>query len=183
MTLILDIETLFKNTLGYNWHIPWDGVQLEKYIPLLRLNAEGKIFEMPVKIKANESDEWLELPNALISIDGSKSIIKTPIDGNDGTFKENFAMNDYVINIRGIITDETNADEYPSEAVYALQNIWKEGKSVIILNELCTIFGIDYMCCEGISIPSPEGAQSYQPFILSGCSDRNFELIVTRKNG
>jgi hypothetical protein len=178
--MTLELAKLYRNTFGYVG-IPWDNTNVENYVPLLRLGSTGKVFSMPTKVKAKESDSWYELPNEpLISIDGSKQLIRTPIDGNNGTFKESFGLNDYVIRIQGIAIDDTNTDDYPSDQVYAIRNLFEEGKSILILNELCTIFGIDYFSVETIRIPGIEGAQSFQPYELTGYSDRNFELIVRK---
>lgn len=183
------VGTNFVNTAAkYNYQAaPFidgnQGVNLENYVPGLRWASGllGTPLFMPTKIKAKESDEWYQLPNTpLVEINGKKNIVKTPIDGNDGTFKQLWSLDDYEISIRGIAIDEENQDEYPSEIMYNIRALFEERKSIIILNELTTIFGINYMSVETLSIPAVEGAETYQQYIITGCSDKNFDLELKK---
>ena len=65
------------------------------------------------------------LPNEpIVEINGSKTIIKTPIDGQDGTFKELYSKNDWDITIRGIaVNEDEESDDYPEEIVSKLYQL------------------------------------------------------------
>jgi Domain of unknown function (DUF6046) len=119
------------------------------------------------------------LPNEpLIEIEGSKNIVKTAIDGMDGTFKELYAMNDYRITIRGIAIDENNPDEYPQTIVRQIRRLCESKKSVEVSNLLCSYFDISYLSIEDFKFPALEGYQGVQPYEITCSSDKLFELEI-----
>lgn len=136
-----------------------------------RYNMFGNPFFMPCKI-----DDF-QLPNEpLIEISGSKTIIKTPIDGNEGTFKEHFTKGDYVITIRGICVNEDDTDDYPEEQVRGIRDIIEKQEHVSVTNRLLSFFNIDHLAIESFRFPAVEGAPGMQPYELSCLSDRFMSL-------
>lgn len=146
----------------------------------LKSFTEGTKLFMPTKIRMDNinNGEWYQLPNTpLISmVRGARKVIDTAIDGQDGTFKQFWGMDDYSINVEGIAVDEENPSEYPSEIMYNIRNFFEAKTSIEIQNELLTIFGINYLSARFIDVPGEIGAESYQAYMITGKSDRVFEL-------
>lgn len=114
---------------------------------------------------------------ALFSVQQVKNVVRTNINGRDGTIKEYIGMGDYQINIKGVICGENGV--YPSEDVENLMKFMIYGQSIPIdskfLNEVFDIFEIvvlDY------DIPQTEGGQSYQKFEINCVSEKPVEILI-----
>jgi hypothetical protein len=140
-------------------------------------SALGTPFFMPVEL-----DGW-KLPNEpLIEISGSKTLIKTQLDNNKGTFKELFAINDYQVIIRGFCVED-NSDNYPEAQVRRLKNLCEKRSSIIIVNKLTGYFSIDKIVIESYNFPAIEGYQNLQPYELMCWSDKDFSLDLIELQG
>lgn len=116
------------------------------------------------------------LPNEpLISISGKNRIVKTEIDGNEGTFKEKFSRDDYSILIRGVAINEQNPDEYPTDIVRKLRQLCEETE-VSVVNRLLGHFNVNQLVIESYNFPSVEGMIGVQPYEFKCLSDKTFEL-------
>jgi hypothetical protein len=136
-----------------------------------QLSVMGTPLFMPVML------DGYQLPNTpLIAVTGSKTIVKTAIDGNEGTFKELFALNDYQVSIKGIAVQMDGSDEFPQEQIRKIREIFEKRKSVEVVNELLALFNINLLSLEALSIPEVEGAQSWQPYEITCSSDKAFDL-------
>lgn len=135
---------------------------------------------MPVQMQISDPGkpvEMIYLPNEpIVEISGSKNIVKTPIDGNDGTFKELYAMNDYVTTIRGIAVQEDGTDEYPDKIVRQLRTICELKGSVKIVCKLLTYFNVDLVAIESFEFPALEGSPGVQPYVINCISDKVYKL-------
>lgn len=116
----------------------------------------------------------------IISLGFSKTLIKTPIDSNDGTFKELFAMNDWAISIRGIIVNEEE-DDLPEDDLRKLRGLIERKTHLKVTNRLLNLFGINYLAIENGSVPAEVGAQSWQPYEFNCLSDKVFDLELKKK--
>lgn len=117
------------------------------------------------------------LPNEpLVSIIGGKQIVKTLLDGRDGTFKENMALDDYKITIRGICVDEDNPEEYPEDQVRQIRQVYEEKEAVDVVNDLLTLFGINSMVVDTLEIEAIAGSNGMQAYIINCLSDKEFDL-------
>lgn len=116
-----------------------------------------------------------DLPNEpLISISGKNRIIKTEIDGNEGTFKEFFSRDDYDIVIRGIAINEDNPDDYPVDIVRKLRQL-AEKAELDVTNKLLGYFNVKQLVIESYSFPAVEGTMM-QPYEFKCLSDKTFDL-------
>lgn len=130
----------------------------------------GTPFFMPCKL-----DDF-QLPNEpIIEIRFNKSIVKTPIDGIEGTFKEQFSFGDYSIRIRGIATLD-NSDEYPEAQIRAIRKLIETKTDVKVVNNLLGYFGVYSLVIEDGDFPAIEGAPGMQPYELNCLSDKFFDL-------
>jgi hypothetical protein len=119
----------------------------------------------------------LLLPNEpMIDIAGEKLIVKTPIDGNDGTFKELYSTGDMQVTIRGICVDDNDPDSYPEDQVRRLRNVIEQKQHVRVVNRLTSLWNIEYLAIESYSFPAVPGELGMQGYELRCTSDREFQL-------
>jgi len=132
----------------------------------------GTQIHMPVKI----DNYWL--PNEpLVTLTGGKNIVKTVVAGLEGTVKEEISTNDYMIVIKGIITNE-QSDDYPEEDVAKIREICEASGMHDVVNKLFRIFGINNIVIESYNIFGIAGHQSQQAYQINAWSDRPVELIL-----
>jgi hypothetical protein len=121
--------------------------------------------------------DGVKLPNEpMIEISGAKNIVRTTIDGNDGTFKEMYSVDDYKITIRGICIQEDGSNNYPEEQVRQLHQLFMKRKELIIVNKLATLFNVKYIALLDLQLPAIEGLTGAQPYIFSALSDTPITL-------
>lgn len=172
---------LYQDSFGYIG-VPFPTASVKAYLPNQdTIESLKKVFNgkspmgtavfMPITI------DGYELPNTpIISIRGSKSIIETKIDDNDGTFKEGFSLGDYEISLQGICVDMDNPEEYPEEQVREIRRLFEIKGNLTASSDLLTYFGIEYLVIYDLNIPGEAGAESYQPYTMKCKSDRVIEL-------
>ena len=139
-------------------------------------NSIMSIFGQPISMPIKIDDVWLD-HEPLITLTGGKNIVKTVVAGLKGTVKEEINDNDYLIVIKGIITNG-NSNDYPEAQVNELRHILEAKGSHKVVNKLLKIFGIDEMVVEHFNIFGIEGHQSQQAYQISGWSDRPVELVI-----
>jgi hypothetical protein len=116
----------------------------------------------------------IELETVLITIQQPIRIVKTEIQGRNGSVKEYIGQDDAKITINGMITG-TNGG-YPKAAVVNLKT-WldapvSKGVTSWWLNDL----GISQIVVESYDLPQMEGGISYQMFSITAISDVPIEL-------
>ncbi|WP_442589196.1 DUF6046 domain-containing protein [Pedobacter sp. AW31-3R] len=123
-------------------------------------------------------DKPLLLPGSpMIDITATKSIVTTPIKGRNGTVKEYISIDDYQINIRGVIINY-ESDEYPELTVHNLHNIFKADTEMQVTSALLNLLDIHYLVIKQIKFPEVEGYRNMQPYALQCLSDMPLELVI-----
>ena len=151
--------------------------KLEKTV--LRGGKEG-LLGVPIAMPCRLGD--VDLPNEpLISVNLSKHIVETAIDGQDGTFKELYSLGDYQVAIHGLAIDDEDPDNYPEEIVRELRRVCEERKHVAISCSLTTLFNITHVAIKGANFPAMAGHIGVQPYEIGALSDREFSLKVREK--
>jgi len=180
----INLLKLYQSTFGYvaspfkNGNVIANVPEASKFNSLaypeyeiFRQSYLGTPFFMPTTI-----DNY-QLPNEpIIEISGNKTIIQTAIDGMDGSFKELFSLDDYVITIKGIAVDDNNPDMYPEEQIRAIRDLYEAKTNLQIVNRLCGFFNVKYLVVKSVSFPAIEGSRDMQPYILNCISDSVFNL-------
>ena len=106
----------------------------------------------------------------------SKNIIKTAIQGRNGTVKEYISDGDYDITLRGMLTSQ-NASQYPLEEFNRLLKLCELNEALTIVSDYIQLFGIYDIVIDSSSFPQREGFQNTQLFELKCVSDKPIELI------
>lgn len=152
----------------------------DKFNPKDLTSWMGVPILMPVSLSyfINGTEIKLALPlEPIIQIKGGKTIIETKIDGQEGTFKEMFSLNDYELTIQGAVVNEDNySEEYPQEAVRQIREACEARVPICVSNDLLSIFNIDQMVIYDWEFPTIPGENSIQGYELRCKSDRQFNL-------
>lgn len=117
------------------------------------------------------------IDTVLITVTQTKNIIKTPIQGRNGTVKEYISDGDYQIDISGAIVSPNST--YPETDVNELIEILKAPipiPSDSLISEYLNWFGIHSIVIESYDLPQTEGTRNQQEFRISAVSDIAIEL-------
>ena len=129
-------------------------------------NVTGKVIEFPT----------IKMAAVLLTINFAARIIKTEIQGRNGTVKEYIGEDDAKITIQGVISG-TNG-HYPAYEVGQL-NLWRSAPvSKGITSTFLQNLGIDNMVVESFDVPQIMGGYSYQTFSINAISDLPVELKI-----
>lgn len=137
---------------------------------LRKKDAQGIWYFLPVKLNG------VELPNTVISIKGKKTIVETAMVGRKGTVKELISVDDYEIEIAGVILES----DYPDETIAELHDIYDINESVTLECALTDIFleEEDKVVIKSIEFPSMKGYETSQAYKMSLVTDKSFELVI-----
>lgn len=137
---------------------------------LRKKDAQGRWYFMPIEVNG------VEIPNAVISIKGKKTIVETAMVGRKGTVKELISVDDFDIEIAGVALDK----DFPDEAIAELNDLYNINEAVSLKCALTDIFldEEDKVVIKSIDFSVMKGYEAVQVFKMSLVSDRSFELIV-----
>lgn len=142
-------------------------------------------FRLPCALRIPESGkQWVVLPNEpIISINANKDIVITTLNRGTkrGSVKEEINLEDYRINIQGLIIN-FDVNEYPDEEVKKLRELFEYSGPLEVDNYLLGLFGINMLIMTSLEIPREEKMTfRIQPYTIRAISDEDFELeILTR---
>lgn len=118
----------------------------------------------------------IQLYAVLITVTQAKKIIRTEIQGKDGTVKEYIGMDDYQIEIVGTIT--AAADSTPDTDVIDLKKMLDAPVPIGVVCTWLQNLGITDVVIESYNIPQDAGGQSYQTFTINCTSHIPTELRI-----
>ena len=127
------------------------------------------------------SGETIQIQNGiiidtvLITVTQSKNIVKTPIQGRNGTVKEYISDGDFQIDISGSIVSQ-NPEQYPETDVNEFIQILKSPVAIEIVSEYLNWFDIQSVVVESYNFPQIEGVRNVQQFNVTAISDTPVEL-------
>lgn len=113
----------------------------------------------------------------LISLSYPRNIVKTEIQGRDGTVKEYIGEGDAQISFRGVITGGNG--RYPSDEVQPLIDLIKAPIAIPVVCTWLNDKGIHNIVFEDRTLDQEEGGYSYQTFVLQAISDTPQELLIS----
>ena len=113
----------------------------------------------------------------LITVTFPRNIIKTVIQGRDGTVKEYIGEGDAQISFRGIITGGNG--HYPIDEVNSLKLIIKAPVPIPVSSRYLQNLDIHSIVFEDRNLEQEEGGYSYQTFSFNAISDTPQELMIS----
>lgn len=116
------------------------------------------------------------IDTCLITVRQSKNIVKTKLQGRDGTVKTYMGLDDYDITIDGIITSDYDTSGggngiWPGSSVEDLINICNYPIAIEVSSAYLTHFNIKNLIIMSYDFPQIEGGYSEQTFTLRCISD------------
>jgi hypothetical protein len=112
----------------------------------------------------------IRVDSALFIVSQSKNIVKTAVQGRNGTVKEFISDGDYQISISGSISGKGN-NIYPKDDVAALDKILKAPVALAVTSWYLNQLGIHSIVVEYYSLPQQPGRNAQQDFQISAVSD------------
>lgn len=125
--------------------------------------------------KQGDITEDLLLDSAIVSFGQPKNVVKTPVAGRDGTFKEFIADGDFEINIKGAIA--FNGQQWPKDEVLKLRQYLKLKKAIGVIHERLNAFGIYEMVITDYKI-NESPFFNLQPYEITAVSEEPFEMMI-----
>lgn len=115
----------------------------------------------------------------VIAVNHTKQIVKTTIQGRDGTVKEYISLDDYQINVRGVIVDK-NPNRRDNERIELLKSFCDLNTQIKVASKWLTLFGITSVVISDYSISQQAGTRQVA-FSLNLLSDEDIELQLTEE--
>ena len=134
----------------------------------------GREFFLPVTLNGKL------IPFAVLSINEKKTIVETAMPERGGSVKELISIDDYVINLKGILVEEDNI--YPEQQIIDIHNLFLLGESIPIRSVLTDIFlngAYNHsVVIKEIKWPANPGVQNAKPFEIDMVADMIFTLEI-----
>lgn len=113
-----------------------------------------------------------------IRLSGRKTIVETPMVELSGSVKEIISLDDYVIQIRGVIKRKDGL--WPDDEMDELRQLWQRNEALPIINALTGHFlnGNEYVVITNLNLPEPNGFVESIRYELECVSDIPFNLEV-----
>ena len=159
--------------MGMKWTDNITGREEECPNDRFRSGAKSAVTNTPQK-----GGFYMNLDTVLIVTQFPKRIIKTEIQGRDGTVKEYIGADDAQITINGMITGKNGV--YPRDEVYRLRRWLDAPVAKGIVSWYMDNLGISNLVIEGYDMPQTMGGYSFQAFTISAVSDVPVELKITQ---
>ena len=116
----------------------------------------------------------LIMQTALLEVTMTRNIVKTSIQGRNGTIKEYISDGDYIITVRGAIVAPTNV--YPAFDVAQLVNYCQIQDSIEVHCPFLNSFHVASIVIDSYNIAQKMGYRNMVPFELNCSSDIPLEI-------
>ena len=120
----------------------------------------------------------LQLLQVLLTVSQQRVIVKTAMQGRNGTVKEYISDGDYQVNIQGAFYDR-NPERYPIENVSELLSLLRIPAAITVVSEYLSLFNISQLVVENYDFPQVAGHQNSQTFSIRALSDEPIELQLS----
>ncbi len=121
------------------------------------------------------NNDFIRFDTCILTVTQQRNIIKTPIQGRNGTVKEYISDGDYQINIKGSIFGDA-PDKMPQKILKDSHTLFIEPNELWIESDFIQSFGIQYCVIENYTIDQVEGSRSRVDFNISLVSDEPVEV-------
>lgn len=173
--IITDIEEIYKTYFGRPYQVPTATVPLmtTQYGMPISADMLGREVMLPVTLRSGSGGVQISLPCCTIRVQGSKSVVRTPMSERIGTVKELWQVEDWQFTLQGVlIADEGKA--MPDEQIVTLIRLFEEQGSIRIENALADLFldTSDRVCMTSLNFPEVQGKNlRHRPFEMTLESD------------
>jgi len=186
------IDDIFKKAFGYDipkrkFEIPAAAERTETSDlgqPYYATDELGREHFLPVKLNG-----YL-LPFAVVGINAKKTIVSTSMPERGGSVHEIISVDDYVINIKGILINDDNI--FPEKEITAIHKLFEVNNSIELRSALTDIFlrggikeseqlndQLHQVVVKTVNYPAVAGVEHAKPFEITCDSDMIFTLETT----
>lgn len=134
----------------------------------------GREFFLPVQL------DGYVLPFAVVGVSCKKTIVSTALPERGGTVKELISLDDYIINVKGILINDDN--KYPESEIIDLHELFLKNQSITMQCVLTDIFlkGTfkQKVVIKELKFPTVTGVEHAKPFEMELESDMIFTLEI-----
>jgi hypothetical protein len=121
----------------------------------------------------------LELTEILVTVHQTKNIVRTPLNGRDGTVKEYISKGDYAITVEGMIVNQ-NPLQFPKEDAKKISSFIDLEQSLEVGSNFLSLWGITKIVVNDYSFNEIEGTVNEISFRLMLWSDTDFKIEPTQ---
>lgn len=195
---LFGLQNRIEKHIGYNQDGQNSDFQLARPIerresnikgsPFYALNQNGNEVFLPIWLIKPDGQKLL-LQNTVSSMISKKTIVETPMVNRRGNVKELIAIEDWEINVKGIIVSSDY--DYPDETVAELNDLYLLNEPLGIENaRMSLVLELDkneksndlksseMVVIKELRLPELKGMKNIQPFELNLITDFGFELII-----
>lgn len=151
--------------------------------PLEFLRVSGTSLDNSLNVGAQNgnSETFLRIDTVLMTVNQPRNIIKTPIQGRNGTVKEYISDGDFEINIKGVIISPYPM-QYPKDDVQLFIELMGLPKQIPVASQFLQLFSVDSIVIESYNIAEKLGSRNEVPFEINAISDFAEEILLTTKD-
>ena len=120
--------------------------------------------------------DQVRLETVLCTVSRPTIIVKTQIQGRNGTVKEYISKDDFQVTINGIIAGQNG--QYPAAEALAVQRMAEAPVAIPVVSRFLNGMGIYNIVVEDYSMPQAAGGISRQDFTINAISDEPLELQI-----
>lgn len=129
-------------------------------------------------IDPENKENWIKVDDCGITVQQVKNIVKTPLQGVNGTVKEYISDGDYMVTLKGRISSSI-PDLFPRTEVSSLVDFLQKQEALDIESEyLRYVYGIYSLVVESYTMQRKEGEESTQEMEIKCVSHLPVELIL-----
>lgn len=104
-----------------------------------------------------EDYDGMILRSVVIEVSSSKNIVKTAVQGRNGTFKEYISQGDYIISVKGFLHSENPLDGLPIAKMQTLKRLGDVSQQLDVSCQLLNNLGIYSIVIENLDFTNPKG--------------------------
>lgn len=120
--------------------------------------------------------DQVRIETVLCTVARPTIIIKTQIQGRNGTVKEYISKDDYQVTINGIIPGQNG--QYPEAEALAIQRMAEAPVPIPVVSRFLNGMGVYNIVVTDYSMPQVAGGISRQDFTINAISDEPLELQI-----
>lgn len=121
--------------------------------------------------------EGIKLDSSLVTINQTKNIIQTQVQGRRGSVKEYISDGDYAVNIKAVIVSP-DSEKYPADEVRKFMELMRAPVALKFQSEFIDRIGGFDLVVESYSLPQTQGFRNIQAVDINCISDEPLEIKV-----
>jgi len=142
--------------------------------PVDRYSYLGTPIWAPLTIE--QGGQSVEFTSALIHVVESSTMVRTPVQGRDGTVKEWFSYGDHEITLELTISS-IDSEVYPYDQVQAARDILRKKTSIDVVSDYLLLYEVYQLAIEKVEWIQRPGFKNIQGIRVTAYSDSPEELL------